>query len=209
MRPNWNFAFLLPPVLLPRMEVVPLIQYFLENVSSSIRKLTWQIYVSFELLKWTTKWQCPLLGRGQNLQQGSRRRKYMNLNINVKKCLPWYLLHLIVQYAGASEVLGSASKVLLWSITILIHGIMKVMKVTLHCVSSWCLHCCTNIILTNDKLHLIQTTISHILRASGQSLHSYKDDDYHYYLVQMTHIWPIPCSYKIIFFVMFDNVSTH
>ena len=75
-------------------------------------------------------------------------------------------------------------------------------------VSSWCLHCCTNIILSNDKLHLIQTTISHILRASGQSLHSYKDDDYHYYLVQMTHIWPIPCSYKIIFFVMFDNVYT-
>ena len=42
-----------------------------------------------------------------------------------------------------------------------------------------CTLCCTSITLTNDKLHLIQTTISHILRASGQSLHSYNNDDYH------------------------------
>ena len=90
--------------------------------------------------------------------------------------------HCPVQVVQGRKCTWSASKVLLWSSTILIHyiaaGIMKVMKVTL-CLQLVAAHWCTSITLTNDKLHLIQTTISHILRASGQSLHSYNNDDYH------------------------------
>ena len=67
--------------------------------------------------------------------------------------------------------------------------------------------CSGALCLTNDKLHLIQTTISHIPRASGQSLHSYNNNDY-----QNTYDpypFHLPTKYEIIFFVMLDNVYTH
>ena len=89
---------------------------------------------------------------------------------------------------------------------------MKVMRVTLHYTVSpaggCSTLCCTGITFTNDKLHLIQTTISHIPLAPGQSLHSYNNDDYHNGPYD-PYPFHVPTKYEIIFFVMLDNVYTH
>ena len=83
------------------------------------------------------------------------------------------------------------------------------MKVTLCLQLVAAAHCAAPAFtLTNDKLHLIQTTISHIPRASGQSLHSYNNDDYHNGPYD-PYPFHVPTRYEIIFFVMLDNVYTH